>query len=266
MSVRTLESLRPLSLYSPGVGTRRLPDIAPIVTDRFAGKRALVTGGASGIGLATAQRLEAEGARVAILGRDAPIRADVRDEAQVEAGVRAAVAELGGLDIVIHSAGVYRYLPFLEIKVEDWDDMIAVNLRGTFLVGRAAARALVDQGTGGTIVNLSSIAAIRSDATEPPAHYNASKAGVLSLTKQMAAELAIHRIRVNAVLPGPIDTPMLTMMENPESAAAWLENAVPLKRVGQPEEVAALICFLASDEAAYITGVGYLCDGGAAVY
>ena len=241
-------------------------DAAALVTDRFAGKRALVTGGTSGIGLATAQRLEAEGARVVILGRDASIRADVRDQAQVEDGVRAAVADLGGLDIVIHSAGVYRYLPFLNIEVEDWDDMIAVNLRGTFLVGRAAARALVAQGTGGAIVNLSSIAAIRSDAVEPAAHYNASKAGILSLTKQMAAELAAHRIRVNAVLPGPIDTPMLTMMEHPESAAAWLETAVPLKRVGEAEEVAALICFLASDEAAYITGVGYLCDGGAAVY
>jgi NAD(P)-dependent dehydrogenase (short-subunit alcohol dehydrogenase family) len=233
---------------------------------RFAGRRALVTGGASGIGQAVAERLEAEGARVAVLDLDGEIAADVRDPEAVARGVEAAAEALGGSpDVLVNCAGIYRITPFLDIAVEEWDDVQAVNLRGSFLVGRAVARRLIAEGSSGAVVNVASIAAVRSDAGEPTAHYNASKAGVVALTQQMAAELAPHGIRVNAVSPGVIETPMLRLTDDPERARAYLDTGVPLRRLGQPEEVAAVICFLASDAAAYVTGACVPVDGGAAV-
>jgi NAD(P)-dependent dehydrogenase (short-subunit alcohol dehydrogenase family) len=244
---------------------------------RFAGRRALVTGGASGIGFATASRIIAEGGDVGVIDRDPDAlrrsrnalklqfaeTCDVRDPGAVEAAIDGAARALGGtIDVLVNAAGIYRIQPILDLAPEEWDDVFAVNLRGTYLASRAVGRQMIETGKGGSIVNLSSIAALVADAQEPAAHYNASKAGVIALTMQMAVEWAPHRIRVNAVCPGLIDTPMLRVMDNSETGAAYVETSVPLRRLGSADEVASLIAFLLSDEAAYITGVAIPIDGG----
>jgi len=241
----------------------------------MAGRRALVTGGVSGIGLATVRRLRAEGAQVVTLDRrppgpDAPtgdrtahVAADVTSPPQVAAAVREAARLLGGpADVLLNAAGVYRIRPMLDLSAAEWDETLAVNLRGPFLVGQAFAAALIEAGLPGAIVNIGSTAALVADAAEPSAHYNASKAGVLALTRQMAVEWAPHGIRANAVCPGVIDTPMLRMMDNPAAGQAYLEAGVPLRRLGTADEVAAVIVFLASTEASYLTGVAIPVDGG----
>jgi len=241
----------------------------------MAGRRALVTGGVSGIGLATLRRLRAEGAQVVTLDRrppgpDAPagdrtahVAADVTSPPQVAAAVREAARLLGGpADVLLNAAGVYRIRPMLDLSPAEWDETLAINLRGPFLVGQAFAAALIEAGLPGAIVNIGSTAALVADAAEPSAHYNASKAGVLALTRQMAVEWAPHGIRANAVCPGVIDTPMLRLMDNPAAGQAYLEAGVPLRRLGTADEVAAVIVFLASTEASYLTGVAIPVDGG----
>ncbi len=237
------------------------------------GRRALITGGASGIGLACVRRLLAEGASVVSLDRrsGAPAEAagaasvicDVRRAGDVASAIRQAAEMFGDpADVLVNAAGIYRVAPLLDLLPEEWDDVLAVNLRGAFLAGRAMAAALIGQGMPGAIVNISSIAGLVADATEPCAHYNASKAGVLALTRQMAVEWAPHGIRANAVCPGVIDTPMLRLMDDPAGGAAYLQAAVPQRRLGTPDEVAAAITFLASDDASYLTGVALPVDGG----
>jgi NAD(P)-dependent dehydrogenase (short-subunit alcohol dehydrogenase family) len=242
---------------------------------RMAGRRALVTGGASGIGLACARRLLAEGAEVVLLDLStdalssaagigaATVACDVRDPDAVGRAVARAAGLLNGpADVLISAAGVYRIAPLLDLAPGEWDDVVAVNLRGTFLAGRAVAAELIAARLPGAIVNISSIAGLVADASEPSAHYNASKAGVLALTRQMAAEWAPHGIRANAVCPGVIDTPMLRLMDDPAAGAAYLQACVPQRRLGAADEVAAAVVFLASNDASYLTGAAVPVDGG----
>jgi NAD(P)-dependent dehydrogenase (short-subunit alcohol dehydrogenase family) len=235
------------------------------MTGIFDGRRALVTGGLSGIGAVTARLLKDDGARVAVLdfSSEADVMADVRDPAAVEAAVTAASEVLGGPpDILVASAGIYRVTPLLSLTPAEWDDVLDTNLRGVFLVGQAVARQLVAHGGQGAIVNLASTAALVGDASEPSAHYNASKAGVVALTRQMAIELAPHGIRVNCVCPGVIDTPMLRLMDDPVAGRRYLHESVPLGRLGGADEVARTILFLVSPAASYITGAAVPIDGG----
>jgi NAD(P)-dependent dehydrogenase (short-subunit alcohol dehydrogenase family) len=256
-------------------GSARPASAQRVPPGRLSGRRALITGGASGIGLACARRILAEGAEVVLLDQraDAPASAaglgaalvacDIRDPCAVAAGVTQAAALLNGpADVLVSSAGVYHIAPLLDLTPGEWDDVLAVNLRGTFLAGRAVAAALIAAGRPGAIVNISSTAGLVADAAEPSAHYNASKAGVLALTRQMAVEWAPYGIRANAVCPGVIDTPMLRIMDDPAAGAAYLQAGVPQRRLGSADEVAAVIAFLASDDASYLTGAAVPVDGG----
>lgn len=244
---------------------------------RFAGRRALVTGGASGIGRATAQILTEDDASVCLLDRSgdvgtvagelsaASVVADVRRADDVDRAAATAESVLGGpIDLLVNAAGIYRIRPALDLEADEWDEVLEINLRGSWLVARAVGRRLVEAHRPGTIVNLASTAAVVADPGEPGAHYNASKAGVIALTRQLAAELA-PAVRVNAVCPGVIDTPMLRLMDDPEMGRRYLDEMVPMRRLGTAREVGDVIAFLSSEAAGYVTGVAIPIDGGATI-
>ena len=251
----------------------------PLEARRFVGKTAIITGVSSGIGLATARRLIAEGARVVgfARGRDGlerareefgsafhPVAVDIRDPASIESGVAEAIAWLGCQpNVLVQSAAVFHPAPALETSLELWDETMETNLRGTFLVACAVVRAA--QGSperGLSIVNTSSTGAYRGLASAPASAYSASKIALIRLTEQLALEWAPLGVRVNIVVPGLIDTPMLKIMDEPESGQAFLDGHVPQRRIGTAEECAALICFVASEEAPYVTGSSLRIDGG----
>src|SRR5215470_17092285 len=234
-------------------------------------KRVLITGGASGIGAATAARFLEEGSRVCVLDRDGAackrikqelpalgeaIIADVTDLMQVEAAFAEAIRLMDVVDVVVNNAGISIRHKFLEITPEEWDRVIAVNLTGMFYVAQTAARHMWERGSGVILQTASTNGGVGQPLY---AGYNATKAGVIELTKTMALELA-PKVRVCAIAPGYVLTPM-QRAEYTDEMLAEVNRKIPLGRHAQPEEIAGLFAYLASDDAAYITGQVFTCDG-----
>jgi glucose 1-dehydrogenase len=250
---------------------------------RLEGKRALVTGANSGIGQAIAMRLAREGAAVVVNylrkqeaaeavvgdiaaagGRAIAVQADVSNEQQVDEMFARARAEFGGLDILVNNAGFETHHPILEMPADAWRKVLEVDLTGAFLCAQRAARLMVEQKTGGAIVNISSVHNIIPWGGF--AHYCAAKAGLDMLTKTMALELATERVRVNSVAPGAIQTPINENVWGDPVMLKDLLRKIPTERMGQTDEVAACVAFLSSDEASYVTGAILYVDGGMTLY
>lgn len=235
------------------------------------GRTAIVTGAASGIGREIATRLLAAGAWVAAADREPsgvpagsqPFTVDVSDDAQVRDLVAAVVAERGGLDIMCNNAGIESTVDVVACTVEEWDRVFAVNSRGVFLGCKYAVAAMLASG-GGVIVNTASVAGMIG--LRDRAAYCASKAAVIGLTKQVAVQYADSGIRCNCVCPGTVDSPwigrLLAKADDAGAARAQLVARQPLGRLARPDEIAAAVCYLASDEAAFMTGSELVIDGG----
>ncbi len=238
---------------------------------------AFVTGAARGLGKAISSRylrdgkrvaafdVNAEGLRGTVESWDAGDRAtayigDVRNRADIQRAVDATVACWGRIDILANVAGVAREDAFLDIEPELWQQIIDINLTGAFNVAQIVSRQMVKQGGNAVIINMSSKNGIAAEVRY--AHYNASKAGIVLLTKTMAMDLAEHNIRVNAVAPGYILTPMATEIDPPQFMEFYRQRLIPLSRLGDPEDVAGAFAFLASDDASFITGQTLVVDGG----
>jgi glucose 1-dehydrogenase/3-oxoacyl-[acyl-carrier protein] reductase len=243
---------------------------------------AFVTGGGSGIGRATSLRLASEGAAVVVAdvhleaasetvgrieasgGRGLAVAADVRKRDDVEKARDAALEVFGAIRYLVNNAGLVRMSPLDDLEEDEWDLVLDTNLKGMYVVTRAIAPAIGDGG-GGAIVNMSTIESefVVSSQGHPQVHYNASKGGVKMLTKSLAVELSHRRIRVNAVAPGPIATSFIPGGDlRSDEAWAFMRERLLVDRVGEPEDVAAAISFLLSDEASFVTGTQLVVDGG----
>jgi NAD(P)-dependent dehydrogenase (short-subunit alcohol dehydrogenase family) len=253
-----------------------------VTCNRLSGRSALVTGGGSGVGRASALRFAEEGAgviglfdrdesalervaqEVVELGATAiPLPGDVTSRTRCQAAVDAVVAQAGRLDILVSNAGADGDAPFLEMTDEEWHRVIDVNLTASFVLGQVAARAMVADGGGGAILYTASISGM--GASDGDAHYGVSKAGIINLVQTMAIELVRHGIRVNCVSPGPLDTPLsraLLGSDEAMEAARAHYPLVPMERLGRPEEIAAAFAYLASADAGYTTGQNLVIDGG----
>jgi len=246
---------------------------------RLKDKVAIVTGGAHGIGLATARRYVAEGARVVIADIDAAAgeaaartlgtacrfaATDVGSARDADNVVAEAARAFGGLDVLVNNAGIIHAADFLDLAEADFDRVLRVNLKGAFLTGQAAARRMVAQVKAGkppgTIINMSSINAVVAIANHAP--YCVSKGGIDQLTKVMALSLAPYGIRVNAIGPGSIMTDILKAVATDREAKRRILSRTPLGRIGDPDEIASIAVFLASPDASYITGETIYADGG----
>jgi glucose 1-dehydrogenase len=249
----------------------------------LSGKVALVTGAAQGIGLACAQRFAKEGAKLILCdvndkagqsaarkiegkgGQAVFVHCDVSRAEDVESAVAAAAKSYRRIDVLVNNAGVVDDAPFLDLPLAELDRVLGINLRGAFIMAQTVARHMVKQGrarTGGagTIVNMSSINA--QFALPDHVAYSMSKGGMNQLTKAMAIALAPHDIRVNAVGPGTIDTPLLQNVVKDKAFRAKVLSRTPMGRFGKPEEIAAVVAWLASDESSYLTGTTVYADGG----
>ena len=242
---------------------------------RLQGKVAIVTGAARGIGLAIAQRFVKEGARVALadrlsaeveteaghLGASAlAVPTDVGDSGEVHRLVSRTVERFGQLDCMVSNAAVQAEIPFMDLTEEEFDRVIRVNLKGTFLCGQTAARQMLQAGTRGTIINMSSVNAVVAHPVL--VHYAASKGGIGMLTKGMAVSLAPHGIRVNGIGPGTVNTPINANFFSMPGMIERFLMRTPLGRIAEADEIASVAVFLASDESSYVTGTTIYADGG----
>ncbi|HWE60130.1 MAG TPA: SDR family oxidoreductase [Chloroflexota bacterium] len=245
----------------------------------LSGRAALVTGGARGLGLAMAQALGQYGARLALLDLDGgaaeraaetlrqgglevlSLQGDVTDADQVAARVADVVEAYGSLDILVNNAGIVANVPAEEMSLRDWQRVIDVNLTGVFLVAQAAGRQMIRQGRG-SIINIASMSGSIANYPQPQCSYNASKAGVIMLTKSLASEWARYNIRVNAISPGYMRTDLTAkFFQDPALIQQWLDPT-PMHRPGEPPELGGLAVYLASDASSFMTGSDILIDGG----
>ena len=239
------------------------------------GKVAVVTGGGGGIGAAIAAALAAEGAALAVLDRDgnaaeatakqlgdggavaAAFAADITDSARVRETVTEVASSLGPVDVLVNCAGWDKIEPFLDNTEDDWDRILAINLKGPIIVTRAVLDQMIEHG-GGRIVNIASDAGRVGSSGE--AVYSAAKGGIIAFTKTLAREMARHQINVNCVCPGPTDTALLATMD--ERLRGALEKTIPMRRIAQPDDIAPVVAFLAGDGARYMTGQTVSVSGG----
>ncbi len=245
------------------------------------GRTAIVTGGAKGIGYAIVRRFLRENMRVVLsdvdekageqavkelgdLGEVRFIKADVSKRLDVHNLVASTIDAIGDIDVLVNNAGIVHAAEFLDLREEDFDRVMGVNLKGAFLCGQAVAQFMVDKiekgGRPGAIVNMSSVNAVFAIPNQLP--YSVSKGGILQLTKVMALALAPHGIRVNAIGPGSINTEMLASVNSDPAARRKVLSRTPMGRIGEPSEIASIAAFLASDEASYVTGQTIYADGG----
>jgi 2-dehydro-3-deoxy-L-rhamnonate dehydrogenase (NAD+) len=229
---------------------------------RFIDRRAVITGGSSGIGQAVAERIKAEGGQVAVWDINGGIKTDVSDYASVERALKQTLSAIGGVDILINCAGIAGpTMPLADYPIDEWQRVLAINLTGTFHTCRAAAPLMSAQNYG-RIVNIASIAG--KEGNPNASAYSASKAGVIGMTKSLGKELAKSGVTVNCVTPAVIRTPILDQV--PQSHIDFMLSKIPMGRTGTLDEIASLVCWLASEECSFSTGAVFDLSGGRATY